>query len=132
MDQRTFFSHFADGNRDEGNPQSHYRVLGLPIPVGSAGYTQTSADAQEASYRPLRIDGATVASDCWPPLAFHCSPIDWETTRSCVEAARRAGTPQITLDPGLWIGQRSFAEIAPLLRSSFPAKPRPACCAAHR
>ena len=115
VDQRTFFSHFADGSRDEGNPESHYRALGLPLPDGLRGYNQPSADAQEASYRPLRIDGAEVAGDCWPRRAFHCSPIDWETTRSCVAAARRAGTPQISLDPGLWIGQRPLAEVKALL-----------------
>lgn len=115
VDQRTFFSHFVDGSRDEGNPQSHYRALGLPLPDGLRGYTQPSADAQEASYLPLRIAGSTVAQSCWPRRALHCSPIDWQTTLSCVEAARRAGTTQITLDPGLWIGQRSVAEIAELL-----------------
>jgi sugar/nucleoside kinase (ribokinase family) len=116
VDQRTFFSHFADGSRDEGNPASHYRALGLPLPDGLSGYAQPSADAQEASYRPLRIDGAAVDKSCWPSRAFHCSPIDWETTLSCIAGARRAGTPQITLDPGLWIGQRSRAEIDGLLR----------------
>ncbi len=116
VDQRTFFSHFADGSRDEGNPASHYAALGLPMPTGLRGYSQPTADAQEASYRPLWIDGTTVAPICWPRRAFHCSPIDWETTRSCIAAAHRAGTPQITLDPGLWIGQKSAAEIAELLR----------------
>ncbi|MBX3052597.1 MAG: carbohydrate kinase family protein [Caldilineaceae bacterium] len=116
VDQRTFFSHFADDSRDEGNPESHYRALGLPLPDGLRGYNQPSADAQEASYRPLRIDGAAVAGDCWPRRAFHCSPIDWETTRSCVAAARGAGTRQISLDPGLWIGQHSLAEIGEVLR----------------
>lgn len=116
VDQRTFFSHFADGSRDEGNPVSHYRALGLPLPDGLRGYSQPSADAQEASYRPLRIDGAEVAGGCWPGQALHCSPIEWGTTLSCITAARRAGTPQITLDPGLWIGQRSLAEISELLR----------------
>ncbi|RLT43454.1 MAG: carbohydrate kinase family protein [Chloroflexi bacterium] len=115
VDQRTFFSHFADGKRDEGNPASHYRALGLPLPDGLAGYAQPSADAQEASYRPLRIDGAEVAPNCWPARAFHCSPIDWATTRSCLTAARRAATPQLTLDPGLWIGQRSAAEVGAVL-----------------
>jgi sugar/nucleoside kinase (ribokinase family) len=103
VDQRTFFSHFADGSRDEGNPHSHYRALGLPLPDGLRGYNQPSADAQEASYRPLR-------------RAFHCSPIDWETTRSCLTAARRTGTPQITLDPGLWIGHHPSAEISEVLQ----------------
>lgn len=116
VDQRTFFSHFADGSRDEGNPESHYRAIGLPLPDGLRGYSQPSADAQEASYRPLRIDGAAVAESCWPGQALHCSPIEWGTTLSCIGAARRAGTPQITLDPGLWIGQRSLAEIGELLR----------------
>ncbi|MCL4834159.1 MAG: nucleoside hydrolase [Caldilineaceae bacterium] len=115
VDQRTFFSHFADGSRDEGNPASHYRALGLPLPAGLAGYAQASADAQEASYHPLRIDGAGVDKSCWPRRAFHCSPIDWETTRSCIAAARRGGTPQITLDPGLWIGQHSLAEMGEVL-----------------
>ena len=116
VDQRTFFSHFADGSRDEGNPHSHYRALGLPLPDGLRGYNQPSADAQEASYRPLRIDGAEVAGNCWPRRAFHCSPIDWETTRSCLTAARRTGTPQITLDPGLWIGHHPSAEISEVLQ----------------
>lgn len=116
VDQRTFFSHFADGSRDEGNPESHYRALGLPLPDGLRGYSQPSADAQEASYRPLRIDGAEVAESCWPCQALHCSPIEWGTTLSCIGAAHRAGTPQITLDPGLWIGQRSLGEISDLLR----------------
>lgn len=115
VDQRTFFSHFADGSREEGNPQSHYRALGLPLPGGLRGYSQPSADAQEASYRPLRIHGAEVTKSCWPRRAFHCSPIEWGTTVSCVRAARAAGVPQITLDPGLWIGQRSLAEISEVL-----------------
>ncbi|MBI3960084.1 MAG: carbohydrate kinase family protein [Chloroflexi bacterium] len=116
VDQRTFFSYRADGNRNEGNPESHYQALGLAMPEGLRGYVQPSADAQEASYRSLRIDGAGVAEGCWPRHAFHCSPADWETTRSCLEAARRAGVGQITLDPGLWMGQRSLEEVAALLR----------------
>jgi len=115
VDQRTFFSHLADGKRDEGNPASHYRALGLPLPASLRGYSQPSADAQEASYRPLRINGTSVAKSCWPRRALHGSPIDWETTRSCLAAARRAGVGQITLDPGLWIGQHSMAEIGELL-----------------
>lgn len=115
VDQRTFFSHFADGSREEGNPEPHYTALGLPLPDGLRGYSQPSADAQEASYRPLRIHGEEVTKSCWPRRAFHCSPIEWGTTVSCLRAARDAGTPQLTLDPGLWIGQRSLAEISEVL-----------------
>ena len=60
--------------------------------------------------------GDEVAESCWPQRAFHCSPIEWGTTLSCLAAARKAGVPQITLDPGLWIGQRSLVEIGELLR----------------
>lgn len=115
VDQRTFFSHFADGSRDEGNPESHYRALGLPLPDGLCGYSQPSADSQETIYRPLRVMGEEVAPTCWPRRAFHCSPIEWGTTLSCIREARRAGVPQITLDPGLWIGRRSRAEIGEAL-----------------
>lgn len=115
VDQRTFFSHRADGNRDEGNPESHYRTLGLSLPAGLRGYSQPSADAQETIYRPLRVMGDEVAGDCWPRRGFHVSPVSWETTHSCIQAAHRAGVPQITLDPGLWIGQRSLGEIGGVL-----------------
>lgn len=115
VDQRTFFSHFADGSRDEGNPESHYRALGLLLPDGLRGYSQPSADAQEAIYRPLRVQGDEIAAGCWPGRAFHCSPIEWGTTLSCLAAARAAGVPQITLDPGLWIGRHTLAEIAEVL-----------------
>lgn len=115
VDQRTFFSHRADGSRDEGNPERHYRALGLPLPDGLRGYGQPSADAQETIYRPLRVRGEDVSPGCWPSRAFHCSPIEWGTTVSCLHAAREAGVPQITLDPGLWAGQRSRSEMAELL-----------------
>lgn len=115
VDQRTFFSHFADGSRDEGNPESRYRALGLPLPDGLRGYSQPSADSQETIYRPLRVMGEEVAGSCWPRRAFHASPVSWETTLTCLHAAREAGVPQITLDPGLWIGRRSLAEIGEAL-----------------
>ena len=116
VEQRTFFSHRPDGNRSEANPADHYRALGMALPAGLQGYNQPSSDAQEAIYRALRIDGAEVAADCWPGCAFHCSPADWETTSSCIAAARRTGVPQISLDPGLWMGRRSLADLAPVLR----------------
>lgn len=115
VDQRTFFSHMADGSRDEGNPESHYRALGLALPEGLEGYSQPSADAQETIYRPLRVAGDEVVPACWPRRGFHASPVSWESTVSCIQAAHRAGVPQITLDPGLWIGQRSLDEISPVL-----------------
>ncbi|RLT44180.1 MAG: carbohydrate kinase family protein [Chloroflexi bacterium] len=116
VDQRTFFSHRADGSRDEGNPESHYQALGLPLPDGLRGYSQPSADAQETIYLPLRVMGEEIAADCWPQRAFHASPVSWETTLSCLGEARRAGVPQISLDPGLWIGKRPLAEVSAVLR----------------
>ena len=116
VEQRTFFVHLTGEERDESQPEEHYRRLGLPLPEGLRGYVQASSHADEDVYRPLRIRPQEVPPGCWPQRALHFSPTDWATMSACLPAAQEAQIPQISVDPGLWARLQPLETIRELIR----------------
>ncbi len=116
VEQRTFFVHLTGEERDESQPQEHYRRLGLPLPQGLRGYVQASSHADEEIYRPLRLAPQEIPDRCWPRRVLHFSPTDWVTMSACLPRAQAARIPQISVDPGLWARLQPLEKIRELIR----------------
>jgi sugar/nucleoside kinase (ribokinase family) len=101
QEMRTFYAYLDPRTRTDTDPARHLARIGQPLPADLLDYVHSTPGQDDPDhYEPLAVQ-----PDDWPSAydgarAAHLSPISIRTHMSLPERARRAGVPQITLDPG--------------------------------
>ncbi|MDQ4075980.1 MAG: PfkB family carbohydrate kinase, partial [Chloroflexota bacterium] len=98
-EMRTFYAYIDEKTRVDREPVIHFQRIGQPLPLELEGYNHSLYENYNPE-SPLVLRASDVTDTLSGADAVHLAPLALRSQSELVQAFRRSGRAQITLDPG--------------------------------
>ncbi len=99
QEMRTFYAYTDEKTRIDTDPAAHFARIGQPMPPELEGYVGSLVETRNLQ-SPLALRREDVADQLSGVDAVHIAPLQLRSHLELVQAFRRRGARQITVDPG--------------------------------